>query len=120
LSHLWKSSNHLWVAFCACRKFEKEQQKLELLQIQGDLQSLEQEKAVHAAEARKRALKQQLDVQTQMMAHMHLRNAEKEEKLHAAQLAVQSEQRYMQRVSAAEQQVAPQAFYGRKKVEWFH
>ncbi|WIA09145.1 hypothetical protein OEZ85_008556 [Tetradesmus obliquus] len=102
------------------KQYEKQQQKLELQQVQGDLQSLEHEKAVHAAEARKRALKQQLDVQTQMMAHMHLKNAEKEEKLHAAQLAVQSEQRYMQRVTAAEQQVAPQAFYGRKKVEWFH
>jgi hypothetical protein len=107
-------------AACACRSIEKEQQKLELLQVQEDLQSLGQEKAARAAEERKRALKQQLDVQTQMMAHMHLKNAEKEEKLHAAQLAVQSEQRYMQRVSAAEQQVAPQAFYGRKKVEWFH
>jgi esterase/lipase len=108
------------LACCACRQVDKEQQKLELLQVRGDLQSLEQEKAAQAAEAHKRALKQQLDVQTQMMAHMHLKNAEKEEKLHAAQLAVQSEQRYMQRVSAAEEQVAPQAFYGRKKVEWFH
>lgn len=79
-----------------------------------------EEKAAKAKDERKRALKQQLDIQTQMMAHAHLQMAEKEEKQHAAELAVQSELRYMQRVSAAEQTVAPQAYYGRKKVEWFH
>jgi hypothetical protein len=66
------------LACCACRQLEKEQQKLELLQVRGNLQSLEQEKAAQASKARKRALKQQLDVQTQMMAHMHLKNAEKD------------------------------------------
>eukprot|EP00775_Hariotina_reticulata_P007950 gene7950-8148_t len=103
-----------------CKSLEKENQRFELLQIQEELQMLEKDKSSQAAEARKRALRQHLDVQTQMLAQAHLKAAEQEDKLHAAELARQSELRYMQRVAAAEQQQAPQMFYGRKKVEWFH
>jgi len=75
---------------------------------------------MRAAEARRKALKQQLDIQTQMMARSHLKAAEREEKQHAAELAAQSEARYMQRVVAAEQAAAPVTYFGRKKVEWYH
>jgi hypothetical protein len=72
---------------------EKEHQQLELLQVQEELQVLEKDKANQAAEARKRALRQHLDVQTQMLARAHLKAAEQEDKLHAAELAKQSEMR---------------------------
>jgi hypothetical protein len=93
---------------------------MELLQLQQNEQHASADAAAKAAEARRKALKQQLDIQTQMMARSHLKAAEKEEKQHAAELASQSEARYMQRVVAAEQQAAPVTYFGRKKVEWYH
>jgi hypothetical protein len=53
-----------------------------------------------------------------MAARAHLRAAEQEDKAHAAQLAKASEERYMQRVAAAERAVAPKTFFGLKKHEW--
>ena len=102
------------------RQLEKQQKQLELLQLQHDEQQAAAEAAAKAAEAHRKALKQQLDIQTQMMARSHLKAAEQEEKQHAAELAAQSETRYMQRVAAAEQQAPPVAYFGRKKVEWYH
>lgn len=67
----------------------------------------------------RRALVQQLDIQTQMAAHAHLKAAEAEDKLHASELARASETRYMQRVAAAEAAIAPPKYFGRKKVDWF-
>lgn len=93
---------------------------MELLQLQHDQQQAQVDDAAKAAEARRKALKQQLDIQTQMQARAHLKAAEKEDKQHAAELAAQSEARYMQRVLAAEQQAAPTTYFGRKKVEWYH
>jgi hypothetical protein len=55
-----------------------------------------------------------------MMARAHMRAAEAEDKVHAAELARASEERYLQRVAAAEQHAAAPAFFGRKKVEWMH
>lgn len=107
-------------ACCTCRQLEKEQKRLELLQLQRDEQAAVADAAAKAADERRKALKQQLDIQTQMLARSHLKAAEKEEKQHAAELAVQSETRYMQRVAAAEQQTAPPTDFRRKKVEWFH
>ena len=73
-----------------------------------------------AANAKRRALMQRLDIETQMVARSHMKAAEVEDKQHAAQLAHDSEARYMERVTAAEKVVAPQTYFGRKKVEWFH
>jgi hypothetical protein len=56
----------------------------------------------------------------QVMARAHLRAAAAEDKVHAAELAHASEERYLQRVAAAEQRIAPPTFFGRKKVEWMH
>lgn len=101
-----------------CRQLENEQRHLERLQLQQDEQQAAAQAAAKAADARRKALKQQLDIQTQIMARSHLKAAAGEEKQHAAELAVQSEARYMQRVVAAEQQAAPVTYFGRKKVEW--
>lgn len=54
------------------------------------------------------------------MARAHLKAAEADDKVHAAELAKASEERYLQRVAAAEAKIAPPTFYGRKKVEWMH
>lgn len=77
-------------------------------------------KEAAAAEAKRKALLQQLDLQTQTVARAHLKAAEVDDKLHAAQLAKDSEARYMERVTDAQQKVAPKSYFGRKKVEWFH
>lgn len=86
--------------------------------------AIEQREAVEAAaaqkEARRKALQQSLDIKTQVTARAHMKAAEAEDKMHAAELAKASEERYMQRVAAAEQRIAPPTFFGRKKVEWMH
>lgn len=114
-------ATHGYATFCQpCRQLEKEQKHLELLQLQHKGQQAAADAAAKAANERRKALKQQLDIQTQMLARSHLKAAEKEEKQHAAELAIQSETWYMQRVVAAEQQTAPPTDFRRKKVEWYH
>ena len=73
-----------------------------------------------AADARRRALQQSLNIKTHVAARAHLRAAEAEDKAAAAELAASSEKRYLQRVAAAEAAIAPPVYYGRKKVEWMH
>lgn len=103
-----------------CRLLEKEQQKLELLQLQEAQAASAASAAAIAAETHRQALRKQLDLQTQMAAAAHLRAAEKEEQQAAAQQALAAERQYMQRVAQAEAQVAPRAYFGRKKVDWYY
>lgn len=90
------------------------------MQLQEQTQQEAADAASRAAEARRKNLQQSLDIKTQMMARAHLKAAEVEEKQHAAELATASEARYQERVAAAGRQAAPQAYFGRKKVEWMH
>jgi hypothetical protein len=98
----------------------KEEQILERLRLEQETTLDNAQRNTAAAEAKRRALMQRLDIETQMVARSHLKAAEVEDKHHAAQLAHDSEARYMERVAAAEKVVAPQTYFGRKKVEWFH
>jgi hypothetical protein len=91
--------------FSCCRQVAKEESMMERM---------------HLDEARRKALLQQLDLQTQTVARAHLKAAEVDDRVHAAQLAKDSEARYLERVEDAQQKVAPKSYFGRKKVEWFH
>ncbi|KIY99318.1 flagellar associated protein [Monoraphidium neglectum] len=102
------------------KRLGKESKRQELDQAIAAERREEAEAAAAAAEARRKALQQSLDVKTQVMARAHLRAAAAEDKVHAAELAHASEERYLQRVAAAEQRIAPPTFFGRKKVEWMH
>jgi hypothetical protein len=98
----------------------KEESMMERMHLEEAVSQEAARKEAAAAEAKRKALLQQLDLQTQTVARAHLKAAEVDDKLHAAQLAKDSEARYMERVTDAQQKVAPKSYFGRKKVEWFH
>jgi len=102
------------------RRQEKEGKRFELAQALATEQQEADQAATAATVARRKALQQSLDIKTQVMARAHMKAAEAEDKVHAAQLAQASEERFLQRVAAAEQRIAPPTFFGRKKVEWMH
>lgn len=88
--------------------------------LEADVKAAQEVKERSAHEARRRALRQQLDVETQVVARAHIRRAEEEEQKYMTQLSAEREAAYMDRVQKAMGTTEAPTYFGRKKVDWFY
>mmetsp|Transcript_9890 Transcript_9890/g.26860 ORF Transcript_9890/g.26860 Transcript_9890/m.26860 type:complete len:479 (+) Transcript_9890:2866-4302(+) len=89
------------------------------MQIDKDGELLRADQEARAALQRKRALEQQLMVQTQMVARAHIKAAEEDDKLRALENARLGETAYMSKVKDTLKTTDAPQWYGRKKFNWY-
>ncbi|KAF5837706.1 hypothetical protein DUNSADRAFT_4016 [Dunaliella salina] len=89
------------------------------MQIDKDGELLRADQEARAALQRKRALEQQLMVQTQMVAHAHIKAADEDDKLRALENARMGETAYMSKVKDTLKTTDAPQWFGRKRHNWY-
>lgn len=107
-------AHHLDAKRSAAEEMLNERQRID--QEDAEMAAAE---AQHKADQLRKALMQQLDIKTQMVAKAHQRTMAAEEKFREAEVYQDQEAMYQGKVTEA-LKAEPAKYYGRKKVDWFY